>query len=320
MDSKMESINCNLCGSGDFSPVFEGRDYQHFSSLVFKLKRCNKCGMVCLNPRPEDMIRYYSERKGGIIKEHLLFLEGDKIGWMKRLRKKGRILDIGSGNGYFLSDMKKEGWEVYGNETSKSGCDFARNNLGLKNIYNADLLSLDFTERFFDVVTMRHTLEHMKKHKETLKRINIILKDDGVLIIESPDFSSLQSRFFKDKWFDLDLPRHLYQLTPSSLKKLLQSADLKIYRRDYIVNLRNSLISLKMSLLRQWGVHRTPERKGTGESETISSFHRNKVLWKLAGFTLDSICFFLSLFLVLINLDGYLRVYCKKIKTVGVGH
>ena len=217
----MEWVKCNLCGSEDFSLLFKGHDYQYFSPLTFKVMRCNRCGLVCLNPRPKKIVYYYPERRKAIEKDSFSFLAPDGIKKIKRLKKSGRIFDIGCGHGYFLFDMSKEGWEVFGNELSKTGCDFARETLGLKNTYNSDLLSLDFPENFFDVVTMWHTLEHMKKPQETLRRIKRILKDDGVLIIESPDFYSLQSRFFKDKWFSLDLPRHLYQFTHKVLEKLI---------------------------------------------------------------------------------------------------
>jgi len=310
----MEWVKCNLCGSEDFSLLFKGHDYQYFSPLTFKVMRCNRCGLVCLNPRPKEIIHYYPERKEVIEKDYFLFLNPDRIKKVKRLKKRGRILDIGFGHGDFLFDMSKEGWEVYGNEISKTGYDFAREKLGLKNIYNSDLLSLDFPENYFDVVTMWHTLEHMKKPQETLRRINRILKDDGVLIIECPDFSSLQSRFFKDKWFGLDLPRHLYQLSPKILKKLLESAGPKTFRKDYIVNPRISFISLKRSLLRWLGNQRVPIREEIKKPSAIANFRNAKTLWWSVSFVFHLICLLLSLFLILINSDDSFRVYCKKMK------
>jgi len=309
----MEWVKCNLCGNEDFSLLFEGHDYQYFSPLTFKVMKCNNCGLVCLNPRPKEIIQYYPERGKGIIKDLFLFLKPNRVKIIKNLKKEGKILDIGCGEGGFLFDMHKEGWKVYGNDISKTGCDFARRELGLENIYDKDLLSLDFPEDFFDIVTMWHTLEHMKKPREILRRINRLLKDDGILIIECPDFSNLQSRFFREKSFALDLPRHFYQFTPKTLEKLLKLTGFKIRKRDYIVNSRISFISLKMSILRWLGIQRVPKRRGEKEPPAIVNFRKTGILWGLARFVVNITCLLLSLFLILINSDTSFRVYCKKI-------
>jgi len=310
----MEWVKCDLCGSNDFSLLFKGHDYRYFSPLTFKVMRCNGCGLVCLNPRPKKIINYYPQQKKVIKKDYFLFLRPNRIKRIKRFKKGGRILDIGCGQGYFLFDMNKEGWEVYGNEISKTGCNFAREKLGLKNIYNSDFIPLDFPENFFDVVTMWHTLEHMKKPRKILERINRILKDDGVLIIESPDFSSLQSKFFKEKWYALNLPRHLYQFSPKVLEKLLKSIGFEIYKRDYIVNPRISFMDLKMSLLRWLGIRRVPGKEEIKESSAIGDFRKAKILWRLGRFVFNLICLLFSLFLILINSDTCFRLYCKKIE------
>jgi len=314
MDREMEWVKCNLCGSEDFSLLFKGRDYRYFSPLAFKVMRCKRCGLVCLNPRPKEIIHYYAERKEVIEKDYFLFLDPDRIKKVKGLKKRGRILDIGFGHGYFLFDMSKEGWQVYGNELSKTGYDFARNRLGLENIYNSDLLSLNFPENFFDVVTMWHTLEHMKKPQEILRRINRLLKDGGVLIVECPNFSSLQSRFFKEKWYALDLPRHLYQFTHRVLERLLKLASFEIYKRDYVANPRISFISLKKSLLSWLAIRRAPNREEIEESTTITNLRKSKILWRLVRFVFNLICLLLSLFLISVNSDSCSRVYCKKIE------
>lgn len=315
MNQKIQRVKCDLCGNDDFTFLFEGRDYLHFSPLTFKLMKCKVCRLICLNPRPQNMLDYFPESRSNIIiKDHFLFLKPNKIAIIKRLRKKsGRILDIGCGDGEFLFGMSKEGWQVYGNDILKTNCDFAKEKFKLKNIYNQDLLSLDFPKGFFDLVTMWHTLEHMQSPQQVLRRIYQILKDDGILIIESPNYSSLANRLFKEKSYSLDLGRHLYQFSPKTLEKLLNSANFKIYKSDFFVNLRFSFISLKMSMLRYLGIRQIPDREGRSESGTVTNFRKTKMLWELFRWTFDLICLALSFFLILINFDACLRVYCKKI-------
>ncbi len=305
---------CNLCGSEKFTFLFEGHDYLSFSPLAFRVMRCSRCGLVCVNPRPGNIIDYYREyHKRSLEKDVFLSLSPNRVKKIKKLKNGGRILDVGCGFGKFLFEMSKEGWQVYGNDISQVACDNARKEFGLKNIYNGELLSLNFPENFFDVITLWHALEHLEKPKETLKRIYQILKDDGLLVIESPDFSSLLSRFFKDKWQALELPRHLYHFSGRTLRKLLKSAKFEIVKEDYLTDSRVSFIALKVSLLRWLGIEELPNRDQLKESEISAHSRKVKTLWRFTRFTFNWTCLLFSRFLNLINCRDMFRVYCRKI-------
>ncbi len=313
MDDKLEWVLCDFCGEKDFKHLFNGSDYLSFSPLTFELKMCNRCGLVNLNPRPENIAGYYGTyRKGSTKKDIFEFLAPNRIKKIKEFQKSGRVLDVGCGQGGFLNTMLKDGWEIYGVELSKDACDFAQETFGLKEIYNCDLLSLDFPDNFFDIITLWHVLEHLGKPLDTLKKINRMLKEDGLLIIESPDFYSIQSRFFKDKWFNLDLPRHLYQFSPKMVQKYLEKTNFKIIKRDYIVNPRINFISFKMSLLRWLGVHRAPKIEENDTLPTDVNFRKDQIVRRLFRFSINIFCLLLAIFLNLIHCDDSFRVYCKK--------
>lgn len=307
---------CNLCGSDDFSFLFSGHDYLSFSPLTFNIMKCNKCGLVCLNPCPKNLVKYYDNyRKASSGKDIFLFplLLPNRVKKIKKLKTQGKILDIGCGSGGFLLDMRKEGWDVYGCDFSPYICDVAKNVSGLKNIYNGDVLSLNLPENYFDVITLWHVLEHLTKPLESLRKISKLLKNDGILIIESPDFSSIQSKFFKSKWFVLDLPRHIYQFSPKTVEKLLNSVNLEILRKDYIVNPRINFVSLKQSLLRCLEINKYPTtEKSGGKANRVFDAPKKGIAWKFSRYLFNYACLFLSLFLVLIHCEDSFRVYCKK--------
>jgi 2-polyprenyl-3-methyl-5-hydroxy-6-metoxy-1,4-benzoquinol methylase len=312
---KLKWVKCNLCGSEDFALLFEGHDCLSFSPLIFKVRQCSRCGLVCLNPRPENIIHYYREyhkRSPEPEKDIFHFLSSNRVKKIKRFKKRGRILDIGCGFGNFLFQMSKEGWEVYGNDISQVACDSARTKFGLKNIYDGELLALNFPENFFDVITLWHVLEHLETPRETLQKIHRILKDDGLLIIESPDFSSPQSIFFKDKWQALELPRHLYHFSPKTLRKLLKSAKFEIVKEDYLTDSRVSFVDLKVSLVRWLGIEKLPNRDQLKESEISAHFRRAKILWRFTRFMFNWMCLLLSRFMNFINWRDMFRVYGRK--------
>ena len=53
------------------------------------------------------------------------------------------------------------GWDVYGVELSETFSWYARETLGLRNVFSGELWEAHFPDRFFDYVFMWHTLEHV---------------------------------------------------------------------------------------------------------------------------------------------------------------
>lgn len=117
---------CPLCSSDKICILFDCTDY-FVSKEVFTVCRCNECSFCFTQDRPEasDAGKYYesdtyishSDTSEGLINKVYRFARNmmltKKVNIVKRLTglDNGRILDIGSGTGYFLSEMKKAGWE-----------------------------------------------------------------------------------------------------------------------------------------------------------------------------------------------------------------
>ena len=140
---------------------------------------------------------------------------------VNKYKKTGRILDVGCGDGSFLSLMRKSGWDVAGVETSESGikrCEREKINI------SGDI---DFPEEYFDFITLWHSLEHIENPLETLKKLHGVLSKQGILLISVPNIECMEYVLFKRFWFHLDLPRHLYHFSPETLKKLIKKAGFK---------------------------------------------------------------------------------------------
>jgi SAM-dependent methyltransferase len=145
-------------------------------------------------------------------------------------RHPGRVLDVGCGDGDFLADLRRLGWEGYGTEFSEVACELTRAR-GI-NVRQGSLRSAGFPDRFFDVVTIWHVLEHLPEPAAELAEARRILRDDGLLVLEVPNSGCLTFQLCQERWWPLDIPRHLQHFTPATLARLLDRSGFTSLRRQ----------------------------------------------------------------------------------------
>lgn len=124
------------------------------------------------------------ENQANIVKRHLPL-------------QNANVLDIGCGGGLFLSLLKAQGAEVIGIELSDSRAQYAKTKHGLK-IHKRPIES-DFWQRgyanHFDAVTLWDVIEHVNFPLQTLQSAANVLKDGGLLLIDTPCRDSFYHRF-----------------------------------------------------------------------------------------------------------------------------
>ena len=173
----------------------------------------------------------------------------------------GKILDVGCGNGNYLYSLRELGWETYGVEIDEQACHYAREVLGLT-IFQGTLEEAHLPHNFLDVITMRHVLEHLPDPGRSLAEVYRLLRAGGSVLLETPNIESLQARFFKARWFHLDIPRHLYHFAPATLQALLQKAGFSGIQLSFLPSMTGITGSLQYwwnewAGTRGTGVHRS---------------------------------------------------------------
>ncbi len=149
------------------------------------------------------------------------------IKWLPANRK-GRLLDVGCGNGYFLGKMQVLGWDVYGVEPNRKAALKARSLLNSEAVFISQLESIDFDGQSMDVITMNHVVEHLLEPVKTLERCFKILKPGGLLIITTPNSLSLGSKKFEELWRGWEPPRHIHIFNPESLASTVRKTGFHI--------------------------------------------------------------------------------------------
>jgi len=101
------------------------------------------------------------------------------------IKKNLTLLDVGSGIGVFIYEMRKRKWNVRGIELDKRYADFCKKKHKL-NVYQKNLSKFNLRNKF-DLVTLNKVLEHVFDPIKLLKLSSKFLKKKGVLYIEVPD-------------------------------------------------------------------------------------------------------------------------------------
>ena len=224
------SISCNLCGKSGFKTLED--DQQPYSVL-----QCTNCALVFVHPQPgpAELKNHYDN---GYYKEWLdqqkhrrIRMWERRVKQIIRVRETGHLLDVGSGEGTFLTLVQKEGWQVSGTEFSEFAAKHAADALKT-DIFCGELPDADFLENSFDVVTMWHVLEHVGDPKKYLEEIHRILKPNGLFVLAVPNVNNLVFqlayrivRGHKLKLFTMgEKEIHLYHFSPKTIKDFLMRA------------------------------------------------------------------------------------------------
>lgn len=226
---------CPVCGNKELKPYLTCRDYLA-TKEQFDICKCIKCGFALTQHFPsEDVIgRYYdapeyvshSDTQKGLI--NTLYHWARKIALKSKSKiviqyapvKTGKLLDIGSGTGYFLNRMKKLKWMVTGIEKSGSAREYAKRKFDLNSQQSEYLYEIPCKTK--DVVTMWHVLEHLEHLNKVLEQIYKILHDDGIVVIALPNKESADAIHYRENWAAYDVPRHLWHFSLPDFEHLIR--------------------------------------------------------------------------------------------------
>jgi len=153
----------------------------------------------------------------------------------------GRVLDIGCGNGLYLSFLKSLGWDVTGFDIEDHIAPVLKET-GVS-VFTGNLEAFSAVRGTYDLITMWHVLEHLHEPLKDLKTIRKLLSDHGSILIEVPNSDSPAAKLFRSDWYQWDLPRHLSHFTPQSLIRMLNESGFRV--RD-IIHLRRSTLPLSL--------------------------------------------------------------------------
>jgi SAM-dependent methyltransferase len=227
----------------------------------YEAVRCDQCGYGLLYPRPTpqqiresyDIAEYYTHRRGGKrpatvpwlhrLRQHIAWrcdhgktLDADQV-QLHVQHTPSRVIEIGCGNGGLLMGVRDFGHEVVGVEPDPSAQAVAR--AASIQVYEGSAETLpeallrEHGMHSFDIVLMRHVLEHCLDPRLALQSARTLLKPGGRLLCETPNNDALGLRFAGPSWNWLDVPRHINFFTSDSLVAACESAGFDVLDSRY---------------------------------------------------------------------------------------
>lgn len=235
-------MTCRICFA-DNGNCFVAQDARHSK---FEYWECSVCGCLSLQNPPFDWSAYYPPDYYSLrneVKNRLTTRIADyfrvthtpvasdlirrcRTDWtmisIAPLRRSDKLLDVGSGAGQIVYRLQQLGFDA----------------LGIDPFVNSDIYDDDGRLRvckcaladcpgMYDVILLSHSLEHMVDPEEVLKEIRRHLRPGGRAIIRIP-LALEDWRINRDRWHELDPPRHLFLHTPESLAIIAARASLRI--------------------------------------------------------------------------------------------
>jgi 2-polyprenyl-3-methyl-5-hydroxy-6-metoxy-1,4-benzoquinol methylase len=225
------------CGNTDFRPF--GPEYGE----------CTVCGTaVYLREMPPEKLlvqndesdfygkNYWLERQqdafgtGDIFTRARTDLTERNLHWLKALLKyrppAAKVLELGCSHGSFVALMGSAGYDASGVEMSPWVVEFGKKTFGVP-ISVGPLESLDIPLGSLDVIVSMDVLEHLPDPVTTMARCLELLKPDGLLLLQTPQFKDGSSyeelRENKGRFLEMLIPEeHIYLFSEDSVARLFR--------------------------------------------------------------------------------------------------
>jgi SAM-dependent methyltransferase len=147
-----------------------------------------------------------------------------------------------------------------------------------------------FPDCYFDLITMYHSLEHVRDPFATLRTVRRLLSPSGQVIVATPNLSSWLAQMSRRWYWQLDSPRHLYVFGPRSLARMAAMAGLQLdfrYTRTEARGIGFSFLYFLSDVL-EWPRDRFLLGRDSGR---VSHWFRNSFV----GNALDLLCLLVDL-------------------------
>ncbi len=225
------------CGNTDLHPF--GPDYSE----------CRECGTVVY---PKDMApaqflvgdddtAYYGKKywlehqqedlgSGDIHTRGRSDITERNLHWLEAMLKyqlpPAKVMELGCSHGSFIALLRQAGYDASGVEMSPWVVDYAKETFGVP-VVTGPIETLDIAPGSLDVIVLMDVLEHLPDPEGTMRQCLTLLKPDGLLLVQTPqykegaDYASMVAA--GTPFLDMLIPEeHIYLFSDRSATQLFK--------------------------------------------------------------------------------------------------
>jgi len=264
---KLISTRCAICQTeGNATELYPSNfDLEAFNPAVFSARRlpdrihyrmvkCKTCGLVRSDPIADSqtLARLYAQSSFNYTSEiaNLRLTYGHYLTTLLNdyYAKKGALLEIGCGNGFFLEEAIHQGYKfVQGVEPSIAAVEKASPQVRPLIICNVLQPGLFEAERF-DVICMFQVLDHIPDPGFLLDECYRVLKPAGLMLSINHNVESVSAKFLKENSPIVDI-EHTYLYSPATMFRIFDTHGFKVMHIDSVYNKYSAYYIIKLAPL-----------------------------------------------------------------------
>lgn len=264
---KYAKYRCELCNKASDDIVGAGKDFEYLSlAESFSFSICRACSHMFLTCRPEkSQVKqiyprtYYTVNSRsplylkGLAYSRKIRMDAARISRFIREKSLSSVLDVGCGDCarliYLRQHLNIDGLKLTGIDFQFSSEVVANATGEGIELIQSGVENLPVSGKKYDLILLTQLLEHLFSPRQTLEKLFNSLNPDGIIIIDTPCWGSIDFKIFKKRyWGAYHFPRHFNIFSPDSLKTFVESCGFKVVKQAFlpspgfwIVSFRNRL-------------------------------------------------------------------------------
>jgi len=237
----MDKVKCPICYIQVEERNFKETYVSPYNNQEYKRYECPNCDVHWWEPL-KIILEFY---EGEFLESYIARHEGvgTRLGenhkaFFKHFPSnvRGKLLDVGCGDGRFLRYAKEQGFEVWGIDFDKKSVENVKRNLGIDTVFAMSLEEFyEYAKEKnlkFDVITFFEVLEHQDKPREFLEMVKGLLREGGYIAGSVPNREMvLVESFWEYTHVDFP-PHHFLRFSQKSLEnaiKLFGFEDINVF-------------------------------------------------------------------------------------------
>ena len=139
-------------------------------------------------------------------------------------RRGARLLEVGSGMGHLVGQLE-DTFETYGMDVNHWAVKQSKPVIHTSQLQTASAQELPFGDGVFNVVIIKHIVEHLPDPRKAIQEIGRVTEKGGTLILATPNLDSLLKPWKGERWIGYQDPTHISLKRPVEWLDLIRSAD-----------------------------------------------------------------------------------------------